>query len=356
MSRRPLAAVAAMLAAVGVFVLVPSAGAARARPVTWHLVYTGPRGYEIQGIAAASKRQAWAFGTVYGAANAVVRHFYRHWNGRSWQRTVIPAAAGIFPGAIQASSASNVWIFGDNDLTETGAAIVYNGRSWTAMPAPLEVESELVVSITDVWVTTSDGTATVATHWNGSAWQPYTVPGQLKLAGGGSRPWLVGVAASGQPGHTASLEAVDRWNGSRWQHIDAPAPTAAHVMGVGATDGRLWLATQAGDKGIWRLYRRAGGSWRRLATPRSFVPGASPANFPPVFDGHGGFWNPPHHWTGSRWVNTAPGMPLKPRWLNTFWYNNVAPVPGTSSVWAVVLANQANGTARSGIAVYGPTP
>ena len=356
MCRWRMAAIAAMLAALSVFLVAPPAGAGRARPVTWHLVYTAPRTYEIQGIAAVSKSQAWAFGTVYGAANAVVRHFYRRWNGSSWQTANIPAAAGIFPGAIQASSASNVWIFGDNDQTETGVAVVYNGQGWTAMSAPLGVESELVAGSTDVWVTTSVGTATIATHWNGSRWQPYTVEGHLKLAGGGSRPWLVGVAESGRPGQTVSLEVVDRWSGSRWQQIDAPARTAANVVGVGAPDGRLWLATQARDNGRWLLYRRAGSSWRRLATPRSFVPGTSPANFPPVFDGRDGFWNPPFHWTGNRWVNTAPGMPVKPRWLNTFWYNNVAPVPGTSSVWAVVLANQANGTARSGIAVYGPTP
>jgi hypothetical protein len=125
-----------MLAAMSVLAVAPPAGAARARAVTWHLVYTAPRTYEIQGIAAASQSQAWAFGTVYSAANAVLRHFYRHWNGRSWRRASIPAAAGIFPRAIQASSASDVWIFGDNDAMEAGVAVVYSGQRWTAMPAP----------------------------------------------------------------------------------------------------------------------------------------------------------------------------------------------------------------------------
>ena len=48
---------------------------------------------------------------------------------------------------------------------------------------------------------------------------------------------------------------------------------------------------------------------------------------------------------------------MRPRWINTFWYENVAPVPGSSGVWAVVLINTQNGNAvRSGIAAYGATP
>ena len=47
----------------------------------------------------------------------------------------------------------------------------------------------------------------------------------------------------------------------------------------------------------------------------------------------------------------------RPGWFNEFWYNNVAPIPGTSSAWAIVLANQKPytlGTQQSGIARYRP--
>ena len=266
--------------------------------MTWHLVYTAPGTYEIQGIAAASKSQAWAFGTVYSPANAVVRHFYRHWNGRSWQRASIPAAAGTFPRAIQASSASNVWIFGDNDVTETGVAVVYNGQGWTAMSAPMGVESELVVSSTDVWVTTSVGTRLLRRTGMDLVGSP--IPCRASSASQVADPGL-GWSAWANQGRQGIRSAwrlstagtAADGNGSTRRHR-----TAAQVMGVGAPDGRLWLATQAHHNGRWRLYLRAGRSWLRLATPRSFVPGVSPTNFPPVYDGRDGFWSPPYHWTG----------------------------------------------------------
>lgn len=79
-----------------------------------------------------------------------------------------------------------------------------------------------------------------------------------------------------------------------------------------------------------------------------------------VYDGRSGFWALPFHWTGSRWVNTAPGLRLprpRPAWLNTFWYNYLAPVPRSSAVWAVVLANRLpSSTQQSGIAWFGAKP
>ena len=298
--------------------------------MTWHLVYTAPRTYEIQGIAAPSKSQAWAFGTVYGAANAVVRHFYRHWNGRSWQRASVPAAAGIFLGHPGIVGLERVDLRGQR-CHRDGRRGVYNGQGWTAMSAPMGVESELVVSSTDVWVTTSVGTTTVATHWNGSGWQPCTVAGQLDLAGGGSRPWLVGVSESG------SVRACSQPGGCR--PLERQPMAADQRAGpYGRASGRRRRSRRqavAGDAGApQRQMAAVSASWPLLAPARDAAQLRSrhkPHDLPAVYDGHNGFWSPPYHWTGSRWVNTAPGMPLKPRWLNTFWYNNVAPVPGTSS-------------------------
>jgi len=339
--------------------------AAIAPAASWHLVYRAPVNSEIQGITAPGPDSGWAIAARYATNDDLIGFFYLHWNGVSWLRVNIPAAAGFFPEQIQASSPSNVWIFGYRPADLTGEALVYNGHGWKALrgaPWPGEPLAPAVVATSrDVWLVSqigclAPGCTTVLQNWDGSAWPSYSIAGQLELAGGGANPWLVGLAPTGPAGHVTDVEAVYRWNGHSWQHFSAPGRAAAGIVGVASPSGRLWVVTESRRRGPWTLYERVGTAWSRLTTLSGFysITGLTSA----VYDGRNGFWSLPFHWTGTRWIRTMPNFPNRPWWFNSFWYDNAAPVPGSSSVWAVILANvsRISGTQQSAIAVYGQKP
>jgi len=346
------------------------AAAAQAAPATtrtWRLVFRAPVNpdakREIQGITAASRNDAWAFGGVYDRHNTLLRSFYLRWGGRRWALARIRAAAGFTPVQIGSSSADNVWIFGyrtSNPLT--GQALAFDGSRWHSIASPWQTggdfESDVVVSPTDVWRVSdsscgTSGSATTVAHWSGAGWKIYPVPGCLQLAGGGSRPWLVGMV--NLPGKTGGTgEVAFHWNGSSWRPVNTPDRSVRAVVGVASPAGRLWLAAKRAGLRTWVLHVRQGATWARLPSPPRF---AFDVAAPPVFDGHDGIWSLPFHWTGARWINTTPRLAPPPGWFNEFWYDNVAPIPGTSSAWAIVLANRRPytlGTQQSGIARYSP--
>jgi hypothetical protein len=338
----------------------PAALAATSSASTsWHLIYRAPSGHDIQGIAAGSRTQAWAFGDVVNTkTNRANGFFYLHWNGKSWRPVGIAAARHFVPEQIEASSASNVWVLGYTTTAGGGgAALVYNGRAWHLIAAPWPNDPlalEVVASPADVWLVSSYGGSTTAlAHWNGASWISYTVAGRVSLAGGSSRPWLTGTAAGA---HGVSLEIVYRWSGTRWQRESTPGHSAALVNGAAATDGRLWLATRGRGSKSWRLYERRGAKWSPLAALPGFTSTAVLDSL--IYDGHNGFFDLPYRWTGRHWVRTMPNFPSSPWWFNSFWYNNVAPVPGTASAWAVILANTSptSGVQVSAIAADGKTP
>lgn len=347
----------AAVAAIGIGAVVPAALAAAARtaPSAWHLSYRGPAGNEIDGITAPSRNDAWAYGYVYAKDDSLVRDFYLHWNGHSWRQVTIPAATGFNPAELQASSPSNVWITGSlgQGAQATGAALVYNGSVWKVISAPWPGNQLDVISPTDVWMLGGAGCGagnsctSTFDHWNGASWLSFSFPDDLGLVGAGIHPWLVGTASG-----SARLQVIYRWNGTSWQRHATPGQAAAQVVAVASPGNRLWVATEAANPGPWRLYELIGTRWSQLRTPRSFVPYVADW---PVYDRHNGFWDGQYHWTGTRWVNTTPGTPSLPRWLNTFWYENQAPIPGTSRVWAAVLINGKNEATPGGIAVYRPT-
>ena len=333
-----------------------SADAAAVPAPAWHLSRTVPANEELEGIAAPARDQAWAYGFTEGSHGHA---FYLRWNGRVWKRARIrPVPRGFVPEQIRASSAANVWILGEVG-TKGDVALVYNGHTWRAIATPTtEDPSELdVASSTDAWLVTANGATpsgtTTIEHWTGGGWKRYSFTGDLALAGGGANPWLVGKIA--YPGTV--LAEVLHWALGTWFYQPTPDRSPAQIVGVATPSGKLcWLAVRSRKSGPWRLYQLRDSSWSSFRVPRAlhFHPAAAGG---PVSDGHNGFWAPPLHWTGTRWVVTARTQPNRPSWLNSFWYNNVAPVPGSSGTWAIVLANSSSPAGvLSGIAYYGSRP
>src|SRR5215469_5759042 len=132
------------------------AAAAHRPTASWHLAYRAPSRYEIQGITAPARDDGWAFGSVYGRRNALVRSFYLHWGGRGWRTVSIALARDFVATLIGASSPSNVWIFGyRTDSSFSGAALVYNGHRWKVIDGPWSASlgNGVVASRSAVWIT-----------------------------------------------------------------------------------------------------------------------------------------------------------------------------------------------------------
>src|SRR5215472_6081886 len=199
---------ASLATAAGLAWTVPAwtgpASAAIAATPSWHRVYTAPSQYEIQGITAPARADAWAFGDVYNSRDAIVRPFYLHWNGQAWRTVSITAARGFQPQQI-GSSRGSVWLFGYTNPgpDTTYEAVVNNGTGWRKIAAPFSASVPDVISGTDVWVATADytcdqgGCTTSVQHWNGASWQPFSVRGVVGMAVGGAHPWLVGTSDFG---------------------------------------------------------------------------------------------------------------------------------------------------------------
>ncbi|PZS36828.1 MAG: hypothetical protein DLM58_00880 [Pseudonocardiales bacterium] len=91
--------------------------------------------------------------------------FIEHWNGTNWRVLANPFDA-VIPSGIDASSASDIWIVGDQrsgPFTEH-----FNGTVWSVVPTPVRmtISAVLDLSPTNAW-SVGDEVA----HWNGTAWK-----------------------------------------------------------------------------------------------------------------------------------------------------------------------------------------
>jgi hypothetical protein len=335
----------------------------------WRVTYRSRQ--EIAGVTAPSRRDAWAFGYVDGSAGQILRPFFLHWDGRSWRQVTIPAAARIsfVPISLRASSAGNVWLFGyrrNAPQPFPNEALVFNGKSWSARPLPddFNAQTAVVLSSHEVWSAAMNGCAaagpctSLLQEWNGSLWRSFTVAGDQNLAGAGDHLWSVGVSytASSPLNPPAGAETLYRWTGTSWQRVAAPdgqvrgLPTAAV-----SPAGKLWILARSRGAKRSHLDIRSGSRWSGPAAPTAVRQDS--ILFPLTYDGHDGVWEVPYHWTGSRWADTDPQL-TQPgaHAIMQFWFNTMAPVPGTASAWAVVLARTPSGSEQSAMAVFGPLP
>jgi hypothetical protein len=124
-------------------------------------------------VKAISPTNVYAVGAYQGYNDPI--QFIEHWNGRSWKVLPNPFDAGI-PSAIDASSASDIWIVGDQrcgPFTEH-----FNGTVWSVVPTPVRmaISAVLDLSPTNAW-SVGDEVA----HWNGTAWKVVPNPVSYKL-------------------------------------------------------------------------------------------------------------------------------------------------------------------------------
>ena len=177
---------------------------------TWQRVSTPnpagrSQGNELAAVAARATNDVWAAGGAGGYPEASL---VLHWNGSTWAQVPVPSIGAL--DAVTVTSAS-VWVASGNKVEQ------FNGSAWTSLPAlPGDVSiAGLAHTAAGLWaagyqsfVCGEGGTCTssYAALWNGSTWT--TVPaggtelsgvvaaGSAVLATGGTGVWQLSTTAA----------------------------------------------------------------------------------------------------------------------------------------------------------------
>ncbi|GAA1879937.1 hypothetical protein GCM10009736_54860 [Actinomadura bangladeshensis] len=324
----PMPAIALALAFVGA---VPPAQAAQPQP--WRVVKTNDVSQydDMAAVTATGRRNAWTFavGDQHGQIIA------QHWNGRVWRDATVPAGV---PGEIReasATSASNVWAVGDSDSASRGSYALrwtgrkwvvahrwatgivsgvtavgrnrawvfsdgrrdagvgtwyFDGRSWTQVQLPYNIERAGAVSARDIWAIANDSSDSfrVIAHYDGTAWTRVPVGDALPedilgdegehsqqvflsdvVAVSATEVWVTGMVRRTDELGTTRLPVAARWDGKRWQKVDVPGSWRPRVA---AADGRggLWISGEGAEGESGRdapvlMHRSSDGMWSSSA-------------------------------------------------------------------------------------------
>lgn len=326
----------------------------------WRIVYQNRLSGLFDTVVANNRADAWAAGGVYRGNTLLPVPYLFRWGGRVWRRVTVPGAKNVVIEGLAASSARNVWLFGQlqDGALDPAKVFRWDGVRWHELVVPpllpIGVGNEVVLGQADVWLLGGGDcipgpphcTADLR-HWNGTAWKQYTVPINASdiAAVSPTDVWVVGVTgqttASG-PGRIAAF----RWNGRRWVQAKLPHITARGPS-IAMSGSQVWLNTTSGDAEF--VLHWNGSRWHRIGVPQSlFIDG------PLVPDGRRGVWVGPFaHWTGRAW--RAANIPAN---IVTLGVCGFARVPGTSSYWAGSTANESltDPVTHPTILVYGPIP
>jgi len=146
-------------------------------------------GSNLLDVAAASKNDLWAVGD-YSHDDMVMRTLTEHWNGKSWVAVASPTAPnGAILDGVAARSRKDAWAVGYEygETHQQPLALRWDGTSWrkSAVPRFDGVDASFtdvaVRSRNDVWAVGSQGSETLIARWNGKSWTvvPGVDPGEL---------------------------------------------------------------------------------------------------------------------------------------------------------------------------------
>lgn len=351
-----------------------SASARAANSNIWRLVYRSHTQGLMTGIAATGPANAWAVGYLQeGPELQIVNQlFVVHWNGKAWSRVTIPGGDGFFATSVEASSARNVWIFGQDDFAPFNKAVFrYDGTRWHEMAAPsyvtppggaFSVSGEpLVLSASDVWMPTGFSSCTYPAkaapkcasavwHWNGHTWKSYSLGVSIDSLGGVTANDVLAVGVAWKKTQLgAGITIAYRWNGTRWVRWPVPKTPVDGFASIGMDSARdIWIGAGTGNGIAGFVMHWNGHRWTR-------TPSFWDANNCVVPDRHGGVWLGNYaHWTGRKWIDAlnwaAPikgiGAPM------------LAKIPGTpGSYWGSGgVSVSTTGGEYPGVMRYGPVP
>ena len=276
--------------------------------LSWTKVATFGPDIHLDGVAALSATKAWVWGkqghaeqwNTYRPYLALVSH------GVVRQiRAGLPA--GISVGLIASNGATDAFLAGvaAGQGGRRGRAVtaVWNGTSWSAVPAPEDAGAILGLSVagrSDVWAVLSKGfdVHPWVVHWNGSSWsRAYTppsrlatmgrVPQHMSAASSSGHVWVAYTQAgtnSGSNEHNPVPRTFSAYfDGGPWRMVPVPGRANEGIAGLTMSGGDAWAIAYQNINGI--LYSHLGGSWcvqhlphgRHLACMPRSVSAASPS-------------------------------------------------------------------------------
>ncbi len=140
---------------------------------------------ELQGVAAVSGSDAWAAGAYY-TTPTTTRTLVEHWNGKAWkvQKSADPSTSANSLQGVAAASGKDAWAVGDYSNGTTAGTLVerWNGKTWKVQKSPNpsgsasmpDLDSVAAASASDAWAVgyyfKGPVVRTLIEHWNGKAW------------------------------------------------------------------------------------------------------------------------------------------------------------------------------------------
>lgn len=326
---------------------VAPAGASSAP--SWRVLFSSRQ--TLTEITATGPRNAWAVGSSSSGLYAM------HWNGSKWRQTTVPGGRGFQPYQVEATSSGNVWIIGAVLKTDQPEALIESSGTWRTMALPpgTTYGGVAVLGSTDAWGLDGSGTCSgdpvecypTVWHWTDGTFTSYPMTsGVVDIAGAGGRVFVLSHGGAIYYGNATGLH-----------RMTSPPGTVGDFPEIAASPrGQLWLAALrgAGTHKPDVLYYWNGHSWSRRVVPAKSMQLFYGSGDGFGYDGRHGVWLGPYvHWTGRRWIRTSPAAPTL-----AFELTNVAPVPGSASVWAVGANSVHPGKRgfRGIIALYGSRP
>jgi hypothetical protein len=222
-----------------------------------------PRDTQLEGVSAASRKDAWVVGF-----NPQGRPLAVHWSGRAWSPEPFPKLGPSFPRAVEARTSQDVWSVGSSSgfAGTQAAAWHWDGTAWKTVPVQSPLGSEFTaVSATsgqDAWAVGDHSGQPLIMRWNGKAWTRSPTPrinGEAVLTDVAAG-WAVGASFDGKEKPLAL-----QWNGTAW--IASPIPGTGRLSSV-AADGKggVWAAGSTAE-GRATLAHWDGQAWDLSAAP-----------------------------------------------------------------------------------------
>jgi hypothetical protein len=314
---------------------------------SWHLRYQA----DIAGsaafttIEATGRDNAWAAGVrLRGHTNTSA--FAAHWNGRRWRLAALPIH-DFAPVTIVAGHPADPWIFGyglapAGQSVTAGVALHLAGGRWHVESLPTAPANTwnsggsllgVAFSPHDAWVSeavhASKGQQ-VTTMWegSGSSWVASPIQAAVTDVSGTSDTnlWAVGGTS-----FYNSPERIYRYAGGFWRRVTGPALFDASIAVHSPAD--VWLtgysARQWGQGADSTVAHWNGRRWTRYTVDAIGSP--SPA----AADGRRGVWaGPLLHETGGRWYTPESGWLFGSGCEPAGFFGGLAGIPGTSATWA----------------------
>ncbi|MFC9976248.1 hypothetical protein ACFVH6_35680 [Spirillospora sp. NPDC127200] len=306
----------------------------------WRITATPDKNSGLRDIAVTAANDAWAVG--YQSVKSTAVPVVRRWNGRTWNRVALPAAAkGAYLEHVSASSSTNVWV-GGSDGKRKQFWMRWNGRDWKVITGTQPANSDphgprlLAISAKDVWSFASAGSWNASVpdvrHFNGRSWSKVRAPGLIGWTSAVSSRSIW--ATTWSKGARGPVPGLLRWNGKTWAKRSLPLGAGSGIGGVLAfSDKNVWVSgMNPGALGV--LLHWNGKTWKTMVAPKT-----SGALGDLTYDGNGGLWMRAGqrllHYKSGKWSSSA--VPARPGLRTEI--GGLARIPKTTSVWGVGALN-----------------